>query len=263
MEMPKSKQNNLFQSVASKLSRFFKRESPAVDLEPNPEDKTSAQPEAPVAAEESKAPVAESPEIEPVIVKPEEEKRTEPKPEVAPELAVTPDSQTSLDEKSASQPTPKTENEAAVKKHVPAPKRAQKEEAAEPASDAPAPNFSASVLASKRRLHISDLSRNEAEMLLSSYVQEHISDEQLSVDTMAAQLKVSRTGLYQLVHEIYGVTPANFIMDLRLKYASDLLMKGKKVREVSSKCGFSDPKYFSKVFKKYYGVLPSNYCAAE
>ncbi len=91
------------------------------------------------------------------------------------------------------------------------------------------------------------------------FVMEHISDSNLSVDMMASQLKSSRTGLYALVHREFGVTPGNFILDLRLKYAESLLKKGVKVREVSAKCGFSDPKYFSKVFKKYYGILPSSF----
>jgi len=114
----------------------------------------------------------------------------------------------------------------------------------------------------KKRLHISDLTREEAVQLLSTFVQEHMSDELLSVETMAAQLKVSRTGLYQLVHEIFGKTPANYIMDCRLQYACKLLAEGRKVREVSMKCGFSDPKYFSKVFKKAFNVLPSNFVAS-
>lgn len=93
------------------------------------------------------------------------------------------------------------------------------------------------------------------------FVLAHLSDEKLSVETMAAQLKVSRTNLYTIVHREFGVTPANFILDLRLKNAETLLKQGLKVREVAMKCGFIDPKYFSKVFKKYYGILPSSYSA--
>ena len=91
------------------------------------------------------------------------------------------------------------------------------------------------------------------------FVLAHLSDESLSVETMAAQLKVSRTNLYTIVHREFNVTPADYILDLRLKKAETLLKEGLKVREVAMKCGFADPKYFSKVFKKYYGILPSTF----
>lgn len=110
-----------------------------------------------------------------------------------------------------------------------------------------------------KRLYIADLTPEEAQELLENFVAEHISDEMLSVETMAAQLKVSRTGLYQLVHDHFAMTPGNYIINRRLTHACKLLAEGRKVREVSMKCGFSDPKYFSKVFKKAYGVLPSGY----
>ena len=93
------------------------------------------------------------------------------------------------------------------------------------------------------------------------FVLAHLSDENLSVETMAAKLKVSRTSLYTLMRSEFGVTPAEFILDHRLKHAEKLLKDGLKVREVAMKCGFADPKYFSKVFKKYYGILPSTYNA--
>lgn len=93
------------------------------------------------------------------------------------------------------------------------------------------------------------------------FVLAHLSDESLSVETMAAQLKVSRTNLYTIVHREFSVTPADYILDLRLKKAEALLKEGLKVREVAMKCGFADPKYFSKVFKKYYGILPSTFSA--
>lgn len=106
---------------------------------------------------------------------------------------------------------------------------------------------------------IYELPYDEMGNAIYDYTLAHLADEKLNVDLMASQLKISRTNLYKLVHREFGVTPANLILDLRLKNAEVLLKEGLKVREVALKCGFIDPKYFSKVFKKYYGVLPSNY----
>ena len=105
---------------------------------------------------------------------------------------------------------------------------------------------------------VTNLPDEEVGPALRDYVVEHIADEQLSVETMAQGLKISRTGLYSLVHRVFGMTPANFILDLRLKHAVALLEQGLKVREVAMKCGFADPKYFGKVMKRRYGILPSS-----
>ena len=54
-------------------------------------------------------------------------------------------------------------------------------------------------------------------------------------------------------------TPNNFILDIRLNAAHQMLLEEKNlnVSEVAYRCGFSDPKYFSRCFKKAMGVTPS------
>lgn len=306
MEKNNSKSGGLFQSVASKISRFFKRDASSLVPVPEtePEAKQSAelesnQPTAPepehVAKTEPVAapvqtlaeapipqPLAEKPQttIDPAAEKPQVSDCPVAKEPQSPISPVAEEPQVPVRPISAASALPREENHTIERALRPEPSVQPKQEhvASRPSivqnrqvqesvateeQGAPSAAISLAALTSKRRLHISDLSREEAELLLSTYVQEHLSDEQLSVETMAVQLKVSRTGLYQLVHDIFDVTPANYILDCRLKHASELLLMGKKVRDVSSKCGFSDPKYFSKVFKKYFGVLPSNYGAAE
>lgn len=306
MEKNNSKSGGLFQSVASKISRFFKRDAsaPVSAPETEPEEKQSAEPEPNqptvpepehVAITESVADTVQSPAEAPILQSLAEKPETTIDPAVEmPQVSVGPvvkesqapispvveEPKVSVCPTSAVPALPREENhtiERALRPELSAqlkqesvasrPSIVQNHPVQEPVATeeqgVPSAAISLAALTSKRRLHISDLSREEAELLLSTYVQEHLSDEQLSVETMAVQLKVSRTGLYQLVHDIFDVTPANYILDCRLKHASELLLMGKKVRDVSSKCGFSDPKYFSKVFKKYFGVLPSNYGAAE
>lgn len=283
MEKNNSKQSGLFQSMASKISRFFKRDSsaasptPVTPTETVPEEDKLVAPETPsvIAEEPQTQPVPDTPadvDASPAVVAPvpeekpalQEEKHTEVTPEVNQEPIVNTASELMPEKEVAPQePVSQIKREPLSQQPHPVHNRPATEVAATSTPKEPSAPVSISALTSKRRLRISDLSHGDAEILLSTYVQEHISDEQLSVETMAAQLKISRTGLYQLVHDIFDVTPANYILDCRLKYASELLLTGKKVRDVSSKCGFSDPKYFSKVFKKYYGVLPSNYGAVE
>jgi AraC-like DNA-binding protein len=60
--------------------------------------------------------------------------------------------------------------------------------------------------------------------------------------------------------DLTGQTPHDFIRKVRLKKAAELLASGKmNVSEVTYTCGFSSPTSFSALFKKFYGVSPSQY----
>ena len=60
--------------------------------------------------------------------------------------------------------------------------------------------------------------------------------------------------------DLTGQTPHDFIRKVRLKKAAELLACGKmNVSEVTYTCGFSSPTSFSALFKKFYGVSPSQY----
>ena len=57
-----------------------------------------------------------------------------------------------------------------------------------------------------------------------------------------------------------GTTPIQYILDLRLDYAKDLLIETDlPISQISEKCGFSDPFYFSRCFKKRYSLSPREY----
>ena len=60
--------------------------------------------------------------------------------------------------------------------------------------------------------------------------------------------------------ELTGQTPHDFIRNLRLKQAANLLAnQGMNVTEVMYACGFSNSASFSTLFKKFYGVSPRDY----
>ena len=56
------------------------------------------------------------------------------------------------------------------------------------------------------------------------------------------------------------MTPANLIVGFRIRKAEEMLAGGEKnISEVAYACGWSDPKYFSKVFHKTNGSTPTEY----
>ena len=91
-------------------------------------------------------------------------------------------------------------------------------------------------------------------------INDHLDDENLTMDMIASEVGLSRVHLNRKMKDLTGQTPHDFIRKVRLKKAAELLACGKmNVSEVTYTCGFSSPTSFSALFKKFYGVSPSQY----
>ena len=88
-------------------------------------------------------------------------------------------------------------------------------------------------------------------------VQEHLGDENLSVEQIVAELGLSRVQLYRKAKALTGYTPVELIRITRLK-AADTLLKttDKTVSEIAYEVGFGTPSYFSKCYKELFGCHP-------
>ena len=91
-------------------------------------------------------------------------------------------------------------------------------------------------------------------------IENSMNDNLLSVEFLASEVGMSRANLYRKLQAINGETPVNFIKQIRLKRAAQLLKKNKMyISEVAYMTGFNNQKYFSKCFSKEYGTSPTNY----
>ena len=91
-------------------------------------------------------------------------------------------------------------------------------------------------------------------------INNHLNDSDLSVDMIADEVGISRVHLHRKMKELTGQTPHDFIRNIRLKQAANLLAnQGMNVTEVMYACGFSNSASFSTVFKKFYGMSPRDY----
>lgn len=91
-------------------------------------------------------------------------------------------------------------------------------------------------------------------------VEDHLSDEEYGVEQLAGDAAVSRSKLYQQLQTMLGITPRDFIRNVRLKRAALLLADTQlTVAEVASRVGFATARNFSTQFKKMFGCLPSEY----
>jgi DNA-binding response OmpR family regulator len=95
-------------------------------------------------------------------------------------------------------------------------------------------------------------------------IENHLIDENFSVDFLSSELGISHPVLYRKVKALTGFSIAEFIRSIRLKNAAQLLRsKQYTISEVAFKVGFSDMKHFRQCFRDQYKVLPSDYQRQE
>ena len=88
----------------------------------------------------------------------------------------------------------------------------------------------------------------------------NLEDNSFSVHDLAGEMGMSRTSLYMKLKNLVDLSAKDFIIHTKLKYAKRLLLEeDMNIKEVAYRSGFSNPKYFSTSFKKFYGKSPSKY----
>jgi signal transduction histidine kinase/ligand-binding sensor domain-containing protein/DNA-binding response OmpR family regulator len=95
-------------------------------------------------------------------------------------------------------------------------------------------------------------------------VEQHMQNEQLSVEFLSSELAMSRVHLYKKLQSLTGKSPIEFIRLIRMQRAAQLLTKSQlNVAEVAYQVGYNNAKYFAKHFKAEFEILPSEYAARK
>lgn len=96
------------------------------------------------------------------------------------------------------------------------------------------------------------------------FIEQHISDSNLKIEDMAETVNMGRTVFYKKMTELVGMSPSEFLRSVRMQRARQLIAKSRMTfSEIAYNVGFTDPKYFSKCFKKDTGMTPSEYREKE
>lgn len=112
---------------------------------------------------------------------------------------------------------------------------------------------------------VKELVKNDADKRfitqLDAYIENHMSDYNLSVDSMAEHFQFGRTRFYNKVRAVTGMTPNEYIKEKRITRAAELLRESEAitVAEVAYRVGISNAQYFAVNFKKMFGMSPSSY----
>ncbi|MFV0555056.1 MAG: two-component regulator propeller domain-containing protein [Mangrovibacterium sp.] len=95
---------------------------------------------------------------------------------------------------------------------------------------------------------------------IEDYIIRNISSSELTVDSMASEVGMSRVHLYRKLKEMTNLSASDYIKSIKMKYAAEILRNKKvPISEVAYKLGYSSPAYFSKSFKSFYGISPKDF----
>ena len=98
---------------------------------------------------------------------------------------------------------------------------------------------------------------------IEAFILERIKDENFSIHDVCERFNMSRTSLYMKLKNLIDLSPQDLIINTRLKYSKNLLIKtDKNIKEIAYESGFSNPKYFSTSFKKFFDISPSQFRAS-
>jgi AraC-like DNA-binding protein len=92
-----------------------------------------------------------------------------------------------------------------------------------------------------------------------AFIREHLRDPDLCIDQISEALGCTKRYLHMLFSE-RGMTVSDYIWRARLQHCRQELeaCSGKTITDVAFSWGFSSSSHFSRVFRKYFGVVPSS-----
>jgi DNA-binding response OmpR family regulator/anti-sigma regulatory factor (Ser/Thr protein kinase) len=95
-------------------------------------------------------------------------------------------------------------------------------------------------------------------------VNKNLSDSDFNVEMLCQEVGISRAQLHRKMKEMTGISTSEFIRNIRLEQAARLLKEQKiNVTQVAYTVGFSNLAHFSTIFRKHFGVAPSDYAGLE
>lgn len=106
--------------------------------------------------------------------------------------------------------------------------------------------------------------QNPLQREIENYIYEHLADSDLSMTTICNHFLISRSSLYTISKNAYGLGISDYIRYCRIEKAKKMLLhKQHSISEISRLCGFSEANYFTKTFKQLTGYLPKDFASSN
>lgn len=101
--------------------------------------------------------------------------------------------------------------------------------------------------------------KNEGFIKIIDYINENFYKE-ITIQTLSQDFMINSNYISQLFKKEVGITFTDYITNLRIDYAKELLRETKfSLEEIANKCGYTDYFYFIRVFKKITGIAPGQF----
>ena len=94
---------------------------------------------------------------------------------------------------------------------------------------------------------------------LGTVLEREFSNPKITIDGLAKELNMSRTSLHLNLKRVLNKSATELLNEYRLKRATIMLGNNMPVNEVAYFCGYSDPNYFARIFKKHFNESPIKY----
>lgn len=104
---------------------------------------------------------------------------------------------------------------------------------------------------------------NEFITRINQLIDDNMDNSEFSIADITRELAISRSLLHIKMKTFFNSSMTDYIKQRRMAKACELLKKGYNVSETAYRAGFSDPNYFSKVFRKTFGMSPSDFISAS
>lgn len=102
--------------------------------------------------------------------------------------------------------------------------------------------------------------QNSAAQVIKKYVDDNFSVAGLSLESISDELSYNKKYISSVFKKDYGVGLVEYLNTIRIQHSCTLIKQGfTSVCDIAAYCGYSDPQYFSKVFKQKMGLSPSEY----
>lgn len=117
------------------------------------------------------------------------------------------------------------------------------------------------TLLSLEPTQITEPSPNDAFLAhLLNFMEQNMDNSELAVDDLVKEMALGRTVFFNKLKSLTGLSPVEFIREVRVKRAAQLLETGNyNVTEITYMVGMNDSRYFAKCFKAAYGITPTEY----
>ncbi len=105
---------------------------------------------------------------------------------------------------------------------------------------------------------LASMTKERLAQMIEQYLHNNI-EQPITLETLEKRFGYTAAYLRDIFRAVYELSPQEYLLQLRIDRAKQMLSAGIAAKSVAQAVGFADPLYFSKVFKKQTGVTPSAY----